>query len=468
MFMMLFLLAFNQSALWTMKDALVVTTSGAEVIPFIKVWAILPSAVLFAFLFTFLSRRYRQETVFSLLTGSFLFFYAFFIFVAYPHREHLQLVQTSAYLTALLPSGSEGLVSMFRHWSFTLFYVTCELWSTFIISVLFWNLANETTSLSQARRFYGSLGIAANLAIIAAGLAFACLHRLESVLPSFSQAGKGEKAMIFMTLLIIINGSIAIWLFRRQRQATYSLEDTQSNAFSSKQDKEKLTLRQSLVHVGKSKYLLCIAVIVISYSLVINLAEIVWKDQLRSLYPQAADYNLYLSYLQMIQGALALLLAACMPYLLKKLEWMYTALLTPVMMLICSMVSFTFLPFLDVLEPYSALIGLSPLAILTFVNSIQNCLSKACKYSLFDSTKEMALIPLSADSRIKGKTAIDGIGVRLGKSGGSLIHQGLLLYFTTIAAGAPYVGVVLLAVIAVWIAAVCTLGKDKTFESKVS
>lgn len=52
MLLMYALIVFNYSMLKPAKDALVITAqnSGAEVVPFIKLWAILPMAVVFTFL----------------------------------------------------------------------------------------------------------------------------------------------------------------------------------------------------------------------------------------------------------------------------------------------------------------------------------------------------------------------------------------------------------------------------------
>ncbi len=57
------------------------------------------------------------------------------------------------------------------------------------------------------------------------------------------------------------------------------------------------------------------------------------------------------------------------------------------------------------------------------IGAAQNILSKAAKYSLFDPCKESAFIPLDAESRTKGKAAVEVIGAPLGKSGGSFLQQ---------------------------------------------
>src|ERR1700731_3685063 len=66
MLALFFLISFVYNLLRCMKVTLVVTPegSGAEVIPFLKVWAVLPGAILITYVYTQLSNRLSREKVF--------------------------------------------------------------------------------------------------------------------------------------------------------------------------------------------------------------------------------------------------------------------------------------------------------------------------------------------------------------------------------------------------------------------
>lgn len=87
----------------------------------------------------------------------------------------------------------------------------------------------------------------------------------------------------------------------------------------------------------RSRYMICIAVIVIAYNLVINLVEVIWKHEMRELYPNPSDYNLYMSHITTIIGAIATLTALFVSgNSIRKCGWTFTALLTPVILAVTS------------------------------------------------------------------------------------------------------------------------------------
>lgn len=464
MLLMLFLITFNYTILRNMKDSLVVTaqSSGAEVIPFIKVWVMLPMALIMTILFIKLTNRFSQERVFYLIITGFLLFFAFFTFVLYPNRDVLHPHTLADSMQAYLPVGFKGLVAMFRNWTFTAFYVMSELWSSIVMTVLFRGFANEVTKVAEAGRFYSVIGVGANLSAIVAGQIGVYFSGI-TYNPAFPLGRDAwDQTLILLVSAVIIAGLLTMAIFRWM--STQVLTDPSFDEFHhSKLEykaKRKLSVRESFSFLSDSKYLVCIAVIVVSYNLVINLVEVVWKDQLRNLYPSPGDYNTYMNNVSTIIGVLSTLVAFSMSRLLASFGWTKVALITPVVMLLTSAGFFTFVCFSDYLGgAVVALTGVTPLAIAVFFGSSQNCLSKAAKFSVFDASKEMAFIPLCHESKLKGKAAIDGVGSRLGKSGGSLIHQGLLMLFTTLSMSAPYVAAILMGVIVLWIIAVRILGK---------
>lgn len=465
MLLLFFLISFDYNVLRIMKDTLVVTAkaSGAEVIPFIKVWVMFPGALLLTFLFTRLSNRYKRETVFYVMFTVFLGYFFVFITVLYPARDYLHPHASADTLQAFLPAGFKGMIAMFRNWTFTSFYVMSELWSNIILALLFWGFANQVTRIGEAKRFYGLFGIGANFSGVAAGEASIWLSskHFNPNLPFGSDAW--EQSMVLLVGLVLLAGIAALALFRWLNKNVLTDERFIDPVVEQKagEAKSKLSMRESFKYLLNSRYMLCIAVIVVSYNLIINLVEVVWKHQMHELYPSPSDYNLYMSHVTSLIGVVATLTAVFISgNSIRKCGWTFTAMLTPAILLITSIGFFAFFFAKgDMSGIVLQLFGATPLAIVVFFGSAQNILSRAAKYTVFDATKEMAFVPLSQEDQLKGKPAIDGVCSRLGKSGGSVIHQSLLVAFSTITASAPYVAIFLLATIVVWIAATRVLGK---------
>jgi len=467
MLIIFFLISFDYNVLRTLKDSILITapSSGAEVIPFVKVWGVFPGAVLMTLFFTWISNRLSRETVFYIILTIFLSYFAIFTFVLYPIRDLIHPNDLSDRLEVSLPLGLKGLVTMFRYWSFTLFYVMSELWSSAVLTVLFWGFANQVTRIGEAKRFYGLFGVGANFSGIFAGqLSVLCCNftRQGGTIPIGEDAW--HQSLILMVSMILVAGVMALGLFRwMNRSVLTDPRYCDPVTVSAEGDvKGKLSLKQSFAYLLRSNYLICIAVVVLSYNLVINLTEVLWKHQVKELYPNPNDYTLYMNHVVSIIGLVATISSLFVAgNAIRKFGWTFTALITPIILILTSIGVFSFFYINQSMPDLTfAFLGLTPLAMVVFFSTAQNILSRGAKYSVFDATKEMSFVPLSPESKLVGKAAIDGVCSRLGKSGGSVVLQSMLFFFSTITASAPYVAVVLFGVIGIWIAAIRLLGKQ--------
>lgn len=461
MFFIFFLIAFNYNVLRSYKDSIVVTASksGAEAIPFIKLWVVLPSAVLFTLLFTRLSNWFSREKLFYSTLSIFLVFFLLFGLVLYPAQEWLHPNHFADSLQAMLPPGFKGFIAIFRNWTFTLFYVMSELWSTAIFTVLFWGFANEVTSVSEAKRYYGLLTLGGSLAGVFSGCTAVAFS--QNVFLSWLPYGKTpwDQSIFFLCLTIVISGLLTMLLFRWLNVRVI----LPTERMEAPKEKIRMSMRANFAYLARSKYLLSIALIVFAYNVAINLLEVVWKDRMKALYPDPSDYNIYMGKVILVMGIVASLTGFfTTTKVVQRFSWTASALIPPVIVGVTGLLFFNFIFFPNqggVTWLFSFL-NMTPLVLAVTLGSAQNCLSRASKYTFFDATKEMAFIPLSPESKLKGKAAIDGVGSRIGKSGGSVIHQGLILMLSSVSASIPYIAVIFAIIIVIWGYTVVSLGKQ--------
>lgn len=469
---MFFLLTFCYNILRNLKDVLVITApdSGVEVIPFLKVWVMFPLSLAMTWIFAKLSSRLPRAQVLYAILSLFLCFFALFTFVLYPNRESLHLHGLAERLRVILPDsvGSNGLIQMIRYWSFSLFYGISELWSNIVLFLLFWGFVNEISKVTEAKRFYGLIGFSANIASILTGQAAISISSWSKL--SWATEGAWvigdsdwHQTLIIETSLVIVAGVTVMLIFNwmQRHVITDPLLYCPKKAKADREGKKKrLSMRESISYLAQSPYLRNLATITIAYNLVINLVEVVWKYYLKEYSPSSNDYNIIMNEVTISIGVLAAIVALLVPGLIRYKGFTFTALITPIVLLVTSIFFFGFILTQDIHSlGINHYFGLSALTIVVLIGSAQNIFSRGVKYTIFDTTKELAYVPLSDECKLKGKTVIDGVGQRLGKSGGAVIHQTLLMLFATIPAVCPYIAAILFVLILSWTGATLSLGR---------
>lgn len=469
MFLMSLFTLFVYTLLRNIKDALVMTapgSAGAEVLPFLKVGGVVPAAIILMILYAKLSNVLSKSQLFYTTITFFLGFFVLFTTVLYPAKDYLHPTLLADQLQSVLPLGLHGLVTAFKFWTYSLFYIFSELWGSFIYTLLFFQFANDITKVTEAKRFYALFGLGANIALVTIKPTINFITGMQKALGP--EADIWQLPLNYFTGIVLICGCIIMFIYRWMNKNVltdpllYSPPEQLENSTQPKAKKPKMSIVESFKFLATSKYILCIALMVLAYNISINLIEITWKSQVKLQYPSNLEYLDFVGTVTSITGlSTVFMMLFVSNNIMRRFGWGVAAQITPVVLLLTGVGFFGFVIFKEPLAPFLSTYGTTPLMIAVIFGTAQNIMSKASKYSLFDPTKEMAYIPLDPESKTKGKAAIDTVGARLGKAGGSAIQLGLISIFGTLAAITPYIGCILFIVILTWIWAVDYLNKSE-------
>uniref|UniRef100_A0A0E0JX58 ADP,ATP carrier protein n=1 Tax=Oryza punctata TaxID=4537 RepID=A0A0E0JX58_ORYPU len=454
--LMFFCILFNYTILRDTKDVLVVTAKGssAEIIPFLKTWVNLPMAIGFMLLYTKLADVLSKEALFYTVIFPFIAFFGAFGYLLYPMRDAIHPTALADRLLASLGPSFLGPVAILRVWSFCLFYVMAELWGSVVISVLFWGFANQITTVEEAKEFYPLFGLGANVALIFSGRTVKYFSNMRQNLgpgvDGWAISLRGMMSIVVLLGLVIAGIYWGVNKFVIDKSAAPVVE-------RKKKDKPKLSMGESLKVLVSSRYVRDLATLVVAYGISINLVEVTWKSKLKAQYPSPNEYSSFMGDFSTATGIATFTMMLLGRVILRKFGWGVAATITPAVLLLTGVGFFSLILFGEPLTPLMATLGMTPLLAAVYVGAMQNIFSKSAKYSLFDPCKEMAYIPLDEDMKVKGKAAIDVVCNPLGKSGGALIQQFMILSFGSLANSTPYLGGILLVIVLAWLGAVRSL-----------
>ena len=417
---MKFFISFTYGVLTTMKDAFVVTAkgSGAEVIPVLKGWVVLPIALGATLLYSKLSNIFKRSSLFYGIVLFFLAFVALYGFVLYPNMDALSPHTSADWLLSKLGKENSHWVSIYRNWIPSLFFVLAELWGQVVIFLLFWGFVNHICNFQEAKRSYNLFIAGGDLAQIFTGPLVIYFTRKYLA----SDFGLALQDLVFCVLAF---GACIIalhwWLTR------FALKDKRLYQPEHKgvqlDSKTRLTLLESLRFIIRSKHLRSIAIMVVAYGLTVNLTEVTWKANLKLAYPDTGAYQAFMATVSSSVGICSLFISLFLSgFIIRRLGWHFCAQIPPAVIGATSLIFLTLFINQDWIASLTSLFGMTPLMLIVLFGAFQNVSTKVMKYAFFDATKEMSYIPLDQESKVKGKAAIDVIGSRLGKSGAAWIQ----------------------------------------------
>ncbi|AVP87484.1 ADP,ATP carrier protein [Candidatus Phycorickettsia trachydisci] len=449
---LMFCILFNQSILRILKDSILIAEVNAEITNFVKVYCVSPIAAIFVVIYAQMVNSLSLEKIFSYLILFFLAFFVLFAWVIYPNVELWHLDPAKMQELVYHYPYAKWYIAICEHWSFVVFYVFAEFWPNIFYILLFWQLANQTTTTEQAKRFYIRFSLLGNTAIVFVGFIIIALSSETSWISK--QFSNGD-AKVFLvqacTFLVVIFSFISLFLVR------IIYPRISRNSKVSKAPKPKLGLKESFSYILSSKYLWLLVICSASFGLTMNLIEAIWKAKIKELYPNVNEYARFLSYSTLWTGASIIVMTVIGNNIIRYKNWFVSAVITPVLILVTGVMFFALIVFEQPVYSITSLFfATSPLFLAVMVGAIQNIIVKGTKYSIWDTTREMLYIPLDSELKTKGKAAVDLVSSKIGKSCSGFAQSLVLTIYpaATAITMAPLIMVFFLVASLLWIWAV--------------
>lgn len=472
---MLFIILFNHYCLKNLKDSLIVTNIGAEAIAFIKLFCVPPGAILGMLLYTKMSDRLKNEHLFFVTLGFFVGFFILFTTVLYPCREFIHPSKELVVHYQVAYPSFFWAFAIWGVWSYAIFFVLAELWSSFIMTLLFWQFVNQITELEEARRVYAFLAFMGQGAVALSGVVGTLASDIKN------KVGVGvdpwQVTLNYLIGIVFVSSLVAMYLYHW----VYKNVLTDKRFYKQEvlpgikpKKKKRTSVLESLKLAIKSPIVGLIALLVICYGINDNIIENFWKYELGHRYPDINQYNAFMCRYTFTYGTLSMFVLIIAGNIFRRFRWGVGALVTPIVVTIGGVLMFStmlcenvFVRLLGSSLIYHTIIVFLGVSVLVFV--------KSTKMSFFDLSKEMAYIPLDEEMKVKGKAVVDVLGYRFGKSGGSGLQVILLVLvgmFTGTKASyatiAPYAYVVFLLTSLIWFVAVLRLSRRIRIQQQIS
>lgn len=160
---LMFCILFNQNVLRILKDSILISEISAEIAGFAKVYCVTPAAALFVIIYAKMINYLTFEKIFYYLSAFFISFFVLFTFVIYPniHIFHVHPDNLADWMERY--PHFKWYISLVGNWGYIVYYSLAELWPNIFYVLLFWQFANELTTIEEAKDFILSFRYSATL-----------------------------------------------------------------------------------------------------------------------------------------------------------------------------------------------------------------------------------------------------------------------------------------------------------------
>ena len=200
--------------------------------------------------------------------------------------------------------------------------------------------------MAQAKRFYPLFAVTGNLAPIVSGKVMSYVISLQKTKDDIGFGSTLKKlavikALVGLGIIFIYRNVYAMAEERDKKERTEQslstirgIKETGKVQITMKfeKPKQKLTLKESMKELMKSKELKAMATMVFCYNVCVELTEVLWKSILRKQYPSKSLYMEYMANFSQTVGTVAFLLQLIAPGILNLFGWKGTAMIPPVTM----------------------------------------------------------------------------------------------------------------------------------------
>jgi len=403
--MVLFSVSFVYNILRTLKLTILLAEPdlSSQAISYLKIFAIMPAAIIFTLLTTRMQTMIGQRKTFVTMVCVFGALFALLTLGVMPYKEFYQLH---------IP-GNHELIMLINRWYVTLFYVAAEMWSSIMLNMLCWGIIIEITKLSDSKRLYSLFSLSANIATCLAGWWGSSTVEKQLKMITGLDHPTWEQSLLFQMIILWVIQAFIIFAFQ------YAIKQQRIEEQLSLEKKFKVGFIDSIKVAFSNPIIRSVAVMLISFNIAYHIVDVIHNEYVRSVFattPRVMNqyFNEVNKYLGICAIAFSWLLSGSF---VRRFGLASSLMLTPTLWLMLSL--------LDILSSYGYIPSISiywhdsllPMNLLSL--SLILSMGRAAKFTIFDTARDMSFLSLPQQEKRLGKAAVDGLTSRFGKTGGA-------------------------------------------------